>query len=749
LLDGSLLADRFADPALAGRVLHVEPLASDPHDDGRHVLRLRFDSGASVVYKPRSQQAEAAFAAWLDWLSAHTPGLPRMRAPKTVDQGAHGWCEFIEAGDPVSRHEWRCFLERSGALLAATYLLRGADLHHENVVPTRSAPVLIDAEVLFAPRVASDAGDAAIADIASVLLSGLLPIVIDVTPMRGREDAGLRLPVAFAPAWSVRQLLRGFRRVLATCERHKALLLAAGSPLDRFAEAPIRVVLRPTTAYASVLAELRAGSMGASDASISAALDAAASLLCAQRARQSILAAELGALRRGDVPRFTMRADSCALMADGIVVAADFGERSGMSMARARIASVDSDERVRQTAMLRVSLAAAQWRCDVYSEPEGAAPSRCAFDEPDAQREARALVTHAAELVQLIDALGSAGARGRNRHWWGLWDNGRIERLQAGLDEGIGGVVLTAAALAHVARAVPALAPADHRLASAHRILDWWRARTSIVTCVPTSWRALLARVDSLAVHAATAMASDDSARWHQCQEALATLRPFRTLIRPDAAWSHVAAALRLRSLETALAVPTQRCREALLRSASSQAALVQLATTDHGRYESTTTERMLLPPQLRGRELLARARLGGSAGGHDALLERVDCRLRATGSLATDDGLALDLLLCTAEGGAAPELYQSARRQAIRALLLAHERRGHCMPCWIDVLRPGLRNGLSGVAYSLLRAAAPTALGSRHLGESLRVPRDERALYPVEVTLAFAGSNAEIKSAK
>ena len=68
-----------------------------------------------------------------------------------LDCGEYGWVEFVEQEACASVADVHRYFALAGGLVCLTHVLRGSDLHMENVIATRRGPVLIDLEMLLQP----------------------------------------------------------------------------------------------------------------------------------------------------------------------------------------------------------------------------------------------------------------------------------------------------------------------------------------------------------------------------------------------------------------------------------------------------------------------------------------------------------------------------------------------------------------------------------------------------------------------
>jgi class II lanthipeptide synthase len=126
--------------------------AGDSHRGGFTVALLNSEGGR-IVYKPRSVAVDSALSSFIAEL-ANNHGRPlSIRIPKAVDCGEHGWAEFITHRYAAGDEELRSFYRGIGQLLAIMRLLRGSDLHAENLIAQGGSPAVVDCETLFTPKI--------------------------------------------------------------------------------------------------------------------------------------------------------------------------------------------------------------------------------------------------------------------------------------------------------------------------------------------------------------------------------------------------------------------------------------------------------------------------------------------------------------------------------------------------------------------------------------------------------------------
>ncbi|MFY1697374.1 MULTISPECIES: type 2 lanthipeptide synthetase LanM family protein [unclassified Solwaraspora] len=180
----------------------------DPHHGGRSVAQVTFSDGTDLIYKPRSVAAEKAYAETVAALDRQGLSVP-VTAPRVLDCGGHGWCEFVRHAPCVDADELSDFYRRAGSVLAVMLLLGGVDMHMENVIAAGSSFTPIDLETVLQcgelGRSAEDAYGRAL-DVLnrSVLAVGILPArafggrqrhSVDVSAIGGGEPQAAPRPI--------------------------------------------------------------------------------------------------------------------------------------------------------------------------------------------------------------------------------------------------------------------------------------------------------------------------------------------------------------------------------------------------------------------------------------------------------------------------------------------------------------------------------------------------------------------------
>jgi hypothetical protein len=336
--DAALLDETFA-PATPhrtlGAVVQCVAGAGDSHAGGRAVALLTFAAGITVVYKPRDLRIAEGYMALVRELGlAGGRGDDMLCTRRILARDGYGWEEGVAAAPCRTPAEVRRYYRRLGMLARLLQLTDGADVTADNVLACGEHPVLVDLEMLAAPRLrAGTPTESSLALLEEVWDSpvrcGIITAQIrgpagqparDVgvlaTPAQrtaviagvGAGDAAVvgegavpTLEGRTVPSRSAyADVLAGYAWMSRRLRRHTAMLLGRGSVLRAMRAYSVRSVLRDTDLYVRLLREslrpecLRDGRARALRLSRLARADMPAPLICA----------EIEALRDCDVPRF-------------------------------------------------------------------------------------------------------------------------------------------------------------------------------------------------------------------------------------------------------------------------------------------------------------------------------------------------------------------------------------------------------------------------------------------------------------
>ena len=403
LSDWEALRTAFEIETNPGVLVEVNGGTGDRHRGGRSVLLLRFSSGLRLVYKPRSLAIDTHFQELLNWLNLRG-NHPPFRTLKVLDRVSHGWMEFVEAASCSSPDQVHAFYERMGGYLALLYALEATDFHSENLIAAGEDPMLIDLETLFCPFVQSQQAqaeaDLLAADLiqASVLRVMLLPQRLwNVGDSEGVDISGLannagQLTPFAVPNWErqatdemrlirkkvamsgekntptlngddvpvleyVDAIAKGFTNIYRLLEKHRHELISDNGPLAAFANDEIRVILRPTQTYGSLLMESYHPDTLRNALDRDRLFDRLWMHVKHFPHLSRVIAHEREDMHRGDVPRFTTQPNSRDLWSHANRQISNILDESGMAMVQRRVQRLGGNDLGKQIWFIRASLA--------------------------------------------------------------------------------------------------------------------------------------------------------------------------------------------------------------------------------------------------------------------------------------------------------------------------------------------------------------------------------------------------------
>lgn len=382
------------------QLISAQVSSGDAHHQGRRVVIATFCRGRQLVYKPRPMKAAVRFQELLVWLNES--GLnPELATIRILDAGAYGWSEFVETSDCQSPNDILGFYQRMGALLAVLHAVRATDAHFENLIAHGSHPVLVDLETVLQPQLVEDGGKLGnrpclAAAALSVLAVGLLPTPIRVgnqlvdmsglgakpdqpTPLQtmGLDASGTdamrvtkvqfaidtsshlpRLGGEFHMATShVEPLVAGFRNAYRMMMAYASEMSSPTGPIAAFGECQVRVLLRPTATYASLLQESHHPMAMSDGTEADRILGQIWSGVASSSIRQKTVLREFTQLQQGDIPYFSCRASDITLLSGDGHQLESVLSTSGVDAVRARLGRMSETDLGLQEWIIRASMA--------------------------------------------------------------------------------------------------------------------------------------------------------------------------------------------------------------------------------------------------------------------------------------------------------------------------------------------------------------------------------------------------------
>jgi type 2 lantibiotic biosynthesis protein LanM len=475
------LGRTFFDGAHPGKLTDIAADFSDPHQNGRCVMQLRFASGHRLVYKPHDLQIDTAYAQLLEWLNARSK-LDYFKPIKTLPREGYGWVAFIEQQPCDNEAEADCYFQRAGGLLALSYILKSADLHKENLIAHGGYPIIVDMETIIQAVLPSyfsnieqenqqSEGHAFSALNYSVLRTGLLPSwhhvpggdAIDIsglesdsgstteqrqwayvntdgmamesreTKLEENQNAAYLGDTRLNAVDYIDNITAGFQAIYQLIMKHRQEWQTPDGPLAAFAKLPLRFLYRNSDLYGAIL------NRSIQPPALSEGIDRSLQIEMLSRPYLFLSSSngkpqtwpmfeqERRAIERLDIPMFTVYADSTDLLANADTPIEDFFEQSAVGAIREHLSKLSNADMNLQCRLIRSSFTSKN-PPEVKTILREASPVTVPDEIPSSDQ----FLDEASRLGQeILDA--SILFEGNQREWLTLKVNPHTEKLTPSL----------------------------------------------------------------------------------------------------------------------------------------------------------------------------------------------------------------------------------------------------------------------------------------------------------------------------
>ena len=487
---------RFSPQQSLSKVVSIETDLSDPHNGGKTVIIITFDTRLKLVYKPKDIGIDIAFFQLLDWFNSQDALLP-FKVLQALNYNTHGWIEYVEQLPCNDLPAVKRFYHRAGILLCLVHLLKGTDCHSENIIASGEHPILIDIETLLHHQVKNcDRLDTTARDLAedkldsSVLQTQMLPrwglfakdsLAVDLSALGGTEEQKITVPkvqrtntdrmYVGSESYVVKQtnipifrneplnarnylsdIVSGFRQMYDFISSHKEILLAADSPLHNFARQKVRYVFRATRTYQIILNNSFNPDLLQSGIDRSISIDILSRAFIKREEKPafwSILDAELQAIEELDIPLFEVNTNRADVELSTGVTIPDLFKKSSFETVISRLKSLNKEDLASQIEVIRGSFCArfmSESNCITVSNKNSVHRSKLILTS-------KQLVQEAVVIAKQLQHRGIYDDKSVSWIGLGLRPNSpgfQLQSLSNNLYDGCCGVALFLAALAKI-----------------------------------------------------------------------------------------------------------------------------------------------------------------------------------------------------------------------------------------------------------------------------------------------------------
>jgi lantibiotic modifying enzyme len=343
----------FNDGKHLGKVVSVNAEASDSHHEGKKVHILHFESGRTILYKPKTIAMTLSFHTLCKDL-----GLT-LHTYKTMDCGTYGWEECVIRKECTYQEEVENYYRESGQILCLFYLLQGVDLHHENLIARGAHPTVIDFETLFHLKLPQKYFTHSPFAEPTVLNVSLLPFyriengfVVDVSGL-GKNCVFLNGTPCPANEY-VETIIDGFSSLYTSISEKKNHFLTLITPLSNL---KARFISRPTYLYGYLLQRLTIPELLLNPARVEEELEVLSTYLTEEGKCDllPLIQEEKKSLLQGDIPFFSTQPSTKHLYYKNEILIENVFEKSALELVVERVRAMNENDLRLQTRLIRQS----------------------------------------------------------------------------------------------------------------------------------------------------------------------------------------------------------------------------------------------------------------------------------------------------------------------------------------------------------------------------------------------------------
>jgi len=403
------ISEIFNEGKDPGKLIKVDPSVSDRHNGGKQVIKLEFESGLKIVYKPKDLSLEKTFFHLLSWFNENDVPY-NFKSLKIINRKDYGWVEFAEHLPCRDEEGVKNYYRRAGALLCLLYIFSTSDCHMENIIASGEYPVLVDLETLmqgdvrffedeqYGQRIRFLAGKK-LYD--SVLRTGLLPRwqftpdnkAYDVSGLGSTDDhgmiynqeiwknlktdsirfetdriranrMGLNMPYIkdkkISPYEYKDDILQGFHEMYNYMLKNREYLFSHDTLLKDFRGKTVRMIFRATNTYGMILGKSINPSSLRDPILWSIDIDLLTRALSKLEVKTDFLwplvKYEIKSSEQLDTPCPGGYSDSKSLYLENKIEIEDFYQESGYDRLISCLKKLDCEDLKRQTALIKSSL---------------------------------------------------------------------------------------------------------------------------------------------------------------------------------------------------------------------------------------------------------------------------------------------------------------------------------------------------------------------------------------------------------
>lgn len=371
------ISQAFSIPSENLVLCHIVGDLSDPHQGGKSVLRLEFEDGNRIFYKPRSLTIDAAWGNFIQRLL--NAGFPTgLYSPTVLDCGDYGFMQEVSYLDKLSLDDIHSYYRNAGGLCCVVSMLGGSDFHYENIIAYNTIPVLVDVETLITPMPTSTFGLTEIkkneSSCTHVGRTGMLPHWVGSTPSNAREIGGFtgsssegkNIPCGIGGQkkgadFYTEDFISGYASAYDFFLKNREIILSENW-LSDFDSCKFRYIFRKTALYFSLNRHFYSAPFMRDVKFFEGVISRLGAGILLNFSEEdakklwNIVVAEKAAAQIGDIPYFYCYGNSLHLCSPSGVCVKDFFEQSPVNLARENLTGMSTVNKQQEIKFLRCSM---------------------------------------------------------------------------------------------------------------------------------------------------------------------------------------------------------------------------------------------------------------------------------------------------------------------------------------------------------------------------------------------------------
>lgn len=120
---------------------------SDFHNGMKEVYILEYKD-QKILYKPRDAFIDEAWNSILNWVNKKLE-KDYLQGVKVLNRNNYSWHEYVESAHFNDEAQVIEFYKKMGCLSALTYIFDVTDLHMENIICSKTGPIILDLETMY------------------------------------------------------------------------------------------------------------------------------------------------------------------------------------------------------------------------------------------------------------------------------------------------------------------------------------------------------------------------------------------------------------------------------------------------------------------------------------------------------------------------------------------------------------------------------------------------------------------------